>query len=138
MRRRSKPILLSVLAVTLVSLVGRPLEAKPNKPHDVIEVDILEYEPGSKKPTRERTLTVPVFGQIASWADLFDEPGTCNLRSSVRDEIVMLDLHCSTRQGNSSTLKLQVERTFVRDEPTLLAVVDTQADRRIEVIATRH
>jgi hypothetical protein len=155
MHRQRKPILLSVLAATLVSLVGRPLEAKPSKARDVIEVEILEYEAGSKKPTRERILTVPVSGKITGWADLFDEAGVCKLSSALRprpepgalpaklgssssEEIITLDLHCATRPTNVTTLELEVERTFVRDEPTVLGVVDTQHGRRIEVIATRR
>jgi hypothetical protein len=138
-RRRKTPVLVSVLTLTLISLIGRPLAAKPNKPSDVIEVEILEYQTGSKKPTRERTLTVPVSGKVASWTDLFDEAGLCRLQSSpVRDELVSLDLHCATRPGNAMTLQLAVERVFVRDEPTLVAVLDAQGDRRIEIVATRR
>jgi hypothetical protein len=138
MRRRTPPILLSVLAATLVSLIGRPLDAKPSKARDVIEVEILEYESGNKKPTRERTLTVPVSGKIIGWADHFDEAGVCKLESSPREEIVRLELRCSTRPGNATTLELEVDRTFTRDEPTLLGAVDADKDRRIEVIATRR
>jgi hypothetical protein len=138
-RRRKIPILVSVLTLTLISLIGRPLGAKPNKPRDVIEVEILEYQAGSKKPTRERTLTVPLSGKLASWTDLFDEAGLCRLQSvPIRDEVVSLDLHCSTRSGNSATLQLAVERVFVVDEPTLVGVVDTQSDRRLEIVATRR
>jgi hypothetical protein len=138
-RRRKTPILVSVLALTLLSLIGRPLAAKPNKPRDMIEVEILEYQAGSKKPTRERTLTVPVSGEVASWTDLFDEVGQCSLESEpIRDELVSLDLYCATRKGNVATLQLKVERVFVLDEPTLVAVVDTQGDRRIEIVATRR
>lgn len=138
MRRRTPPILISVLAATLVSMVGRPLDAKPNKPRDVIEVEILEYAKSSKKPTRERALTVPVSGNISGWTDLFDEPGICHLRSAPREDIVRLELHCRTRQGNATTLQLEVEQAFGRDQPTLVGVVDTDEDRRIEVIATRR
>lgn len=137
MHRRRKPILLSVLALSLVSLVGRPLEAKPNKARDVIEVEILEYDQGSKKPTRERLLTVPVSGSVAGWADLFDQPGLCQLHARpVGDELTHLQLDCATRPSDKLTLGLSVERSFVRDEPTLIGVVDTQGDRRIEVVAT--
>jgi hypothetical protein len=138
MHRRTPPILLSVLAATLVSMVGRPLEAKPSKPRDVMEVQILEYESDSKKPTRERTLTVPVSGKISGWADLFDEDGICVLQSSPREQVVRLDLRCSTRPSNFTILQLEVDHSFVRDEPTLVGVVDTDEDRRIEVIATRR
>jgi hypothetical protein len=138
MHRRSQPILIYVLAATLLSLVGRPTEAKPSKPLDVIELEILEYEAGSKKPTRERTLTVPVSGKIVGWSDLFDEAGVCKLQSSVREEIIMLELHCATRRASTTTLQLETERVLVRGEPTLLGVVDTQDDRRVEVIATRR
>jgi hypothetical protein len=139
MHRRRIPVFVSVLALTLISLIGRPLAAKPNKPRDVIELEILEYQAGSKKPTRERTLTVPLSGKVASWTDLFDEAGRCSLQSSpIRDELVSLDLHCATRPGNATMLQLAVERAFVIDEPTLVAVVDTQGDRRIELVATRR
>lgn len=139
MHRRSHHILVFVLAATLVSLVGRPSEAKPSKPLDLIELEILEYEAGSKKPTRERKLTVPVSGKIEGWADLFDEAGVCKLRSSIREaEIIELDLYCATRSSNTATLQLEVERVLVRGEPTLLGIVDAQNDRRVEVIATRR
>jgi hypothetical protein len=131
-------ILVSVLAATLVSLVGRPSEAKPSKPLDVIALEILEYEAGGKKPTHERTLTVPVSGKIEGWADLFGEAGICKLRSSIREEISTLDLSCATRPGKTTTLQLEVERALVLGEPTLLGIVDTQDDRRIELIATRR
>jgi hypothetical protein len=139
MHRRSQTILVSVLAATLVSLVGRPTEAKPSKPLDVIELEIREYEAGSKKPMHERTLTVPVSGKIEGWADLFGEAGVCKLRSSIREaEMIRLDLHCVTRAGNTTTLELEAERVLVLGEPTLLGSVDAQDDRRVEVIATRR
>jgi hypothetical protein len=139
MQRRSQTILVSVLAATLISLVGRPSEAKPSKPLDVIELEILEYTAGSKKPTHERTLTVAVSGKIEGWADLFGEAGTCKLRSSIREaESIRLDLDCETRAGNTATLQLEVERVLVLGEPTLLGIIDAQDDRRIEVIATRR
>lgn len=139
MHRRRQPILVFVLATTLVSLVGRPSEAKPSKPLDVIELEILEYQAGSKKPTHARKLTVPVSGKIEGWADLFDEAGVCKLRSSIREaEIVTLDLYCATRPANTPTLKLEVVRVLVHGEPTLLGIVDAQDDRRVEVIATRR
>lgn len=139
MHRRRQPILVSVLAATIFSLVGRPSEAKPSKPLDVIELEILEYTAGSKKPTHQRKLTVPVSGKIEGWADLFGEAGICKLRSSIREaEIIRLDLDCAARQANATMLQLEVERVLVLGEPTLLGIVDAQDDRRVEVIATRR
>lgn len=126
------------LTMSLVSMVGRPSEAKPSKPLDLIELEIREYEAGSKKSTRERKLTVPVSGKIEGWADLFGEAGSCKLRSMIREEIITLDLDCVTRPAKTSMLQLEVERVLVRGEPTLLGIVDTQNDRRVEVIATRR